>query len=91
METGEFYLVQTNLDGIGALRATVINPLTEERDLDAYAAITADPEVMRYITGGRPTPRDEIERDILPWWLGYYERFAGYGFWAAIEKSSGMA
>ena len=44
---------------------------------------------MRYITGGRPTPRDEIENDILPWWLGYYERFAGYGFWAAIERDAG--
>ena len=25
----------------------------------------------------------------MPAFLAYYERFAGYGFWAAIEKSSG--
>jgi RimJ/RimL family protein N-acetyltransferase len=25
----------------------------------------------------------------LEWWLGYYDRYDGYGFWAAIEKSSG--
>ena len=32
---------------------------------------------MRFINGGRPTPRAEIETDILPWWLEYYERYAG--------------
>ena len=29
-------------------------------DLDAVEALDADPAVMRYITGGRPTPRDEL-------------------------------
>ncbi len=33
IDSGEFYLVQTTLDGVGALRATVINPLTSESDL----------------------------------------------------------
>ncbi len=28
IESGEFYIVQTNLDGVGALRVTIINPLT---------------------------------------------------------------
>jgi RimJ/RimL family protein N-acetyltransferase len=45
--------------------------------------------VMLYINGGRPTPRDEIENDVLPAFLAYYERYAGYGFWAAVEKSTG--
>ena len=40
---------------------------------------------MRFINGGRPTPRAEIEAEYLPAWLAYYERYAGYGFWAAIE------
>lgn len=44
---------------------------------------------MRFISGGPPTPRDEIERDYIPAYLGYYDRFEGFGFWAAIEKSSG--
>jgi L-2,4-diaminobutyrate decarboxylase len=34
IESGEFYIVQTNLDGAGALRVTIINPLTTEADLD---------------------------------------------------------
>jgi len=33
IESGEFYIVQTTLDGIGALRLTVMNPLTTENHL----------------------------------------------------------
>jgi RimJ/RimL family protein N-acetyltransferase len=58
-------------------------------DVDLLVALDADPEVMRFLTGGAPTPRAVIERDILPHWLSYYERSAGFGFWAAIEKASG--
>ena len=58
-------------------------------DLDVLCDLNSDPEVMRYTTGGLPVPRDEIERHFLPAYLGHYERYAGYGFWAAIEKDSG--
>ena len=58
-------------------------------DVDLVTALDADPAVMRYINGGRPTPRDEIRDDYLPWWLAYYERGDQYGFWAAIEKGTG--
>jgi RimJ/RimL family protein N-acetyltransferase len=58
-------------------------------DVDEIVALDSDPEVMRYISGGKPTPRSEIETDYLPSWLSYYERFAGFGFWAAVEKASG--
>jgi RimJ/RimL family protein N-acetyltransferase len=58
-------------------------------DVDNLVELDGDPDVMRFINGGRPTPRGEIEGDILPAFLDYYERFAGYGFWAAIEKSTG--
>jgi RimJ/RimL family protein N-acetyltransferase len=59
-------------------------------DVDELLALDDDPEVMRYVTGGRATPREEIERDVLPAFLGYYRRYPGFGFWAAIEKSSGQ-
>ena len=58
-------------------------------DLDNLVALDGDPEVMRFLTGGRATSREELETDFLPAFLSYYERFDGYGFWAAIEKSSG--
>jgi RimJ/RimL family protein N-acetyltransferase len=58
-------------------------------DVDLVVALDADPEVMRYINGGIATSRQEIEDDYLPAWLSYYDRFEGYGFWAAIEKASG--
>ena len=57
-------------------------------DADLLVELDSDPEVMHFITGGRITPREEIERDVLPAFLGYYERPGGYGFWAVIEKSS---
>ena len=41
---------------------------------------------MRYINGGRPTPREELRTDYLPFWLAYYERGDAWGFWAAIER-----
>jgi RimJ/RimL family protein N-acetyltransferase len=43
---------------------------------------------MQFITGGRPTPRDDIEHEVLPAFLAYYERFPGYGFWAAHERAT---
>ena len=60
-----------------------------EGDLDHLVDLDADAEVMRYINGGKPTSREEIETEILPRFLWYYDNFAGYGFWAAIEKASG--
>jgi RimJ/RimL family protein N-acetyltransferase len=58
-------------------------------DVDNLVSLDADPDVMRYVTGGITTSREEIETEILPDWLTYYEQFDGYGFWAAIEKPSG--
>ncbi|MEX1171719.1 MAG: GNAT family N-acetyltransferase [Chloroflexota bacterium] len=58
-------------------------------DLDDLVALDADPAVMRYINGGRPTPRDEMRDDYLPHWLRYYERGEAWGFWATIERETG--
>lgn len=57
-------------------------------DADLLVELDSDPRVMRYITGGTPTSRDEVEGDILPAFLGYYGTFPGYGFWAAVEKNT---
>lgn len=58
-------------------------------DADLLVELDSDPEVMRYLSGGPATPREEIEDDILPAWLRYYERGDRYGYWVAIEKGSG--
>lgn len=58
-------------------------------DAGLLTDLDADPDVMRYVTGGAPTSRAEIETAVLPAFLGYYRRYPGYGFWAAIEKSTG--
>src|ERR687894_1145633 len=60
-----------------------------EADVDNLFDLDSDPDVMRFLTGGRPTSRDVIRNETLPRFLHYYERFAGFGFWAVIEKSTG--
>ena len=60
-----------------------------EVDEDALFDLDSDPEVMRFLSGGAPTPRDVIRNDILPRFLRYDERFPGYGVWAAVEKATG--
>lgn len=66
----------------------VLRGFTED-DVDSLVELDSDPDVMRFINGGKATPRDVIEIESLPRFLQYYERFEGYGFWAAIEKSTG--
>ncbi|MFY9934232.1 MAG: GNAT family N-acetyltransferase [Streptosporangiaceae bacterium] len=58
-------------------------------DVDNLAGLDADPDVMRFVSGGIATSRDEIENEFLPAFLGYYQRYEQYGFWAAIERSTG--
>jgi RimJ/RimL family protein N-acetyltransferase len=58
-------------------------------DVENLVSLDGDPDVMRYVNGGVPTSREEIENDFLPAFLGYYQQYQDYGFWAAIEKSAG--
>ncbi|MGO8958411.1 MAG: GNAT family N-acetyltransferase [Streptosporangiaceae bacterium] len=58
-------------------------------DADNLVELDSDADVMHFVTGGRPTSRDEILHDVLPALLGYYDRYQGYGFWAAIEQATG--
>jgi RimJ/RimL family protein N-acetyltransferase len=60
-----------------------------EKDVDNLVDLDGDSQVTRFINGGKPTSRKEVETEILPAFLWYYDNFAGYGFWAAIEKASG--
>jgi RimJ/RimL family protein N-acetyltransferase len=54
-------------------------------DASALIALDADPEVMRYLTGGKPTPAEEITQEILPAFMSPRARLLRW-IWAAEEK-----
>jgi RimJ/RimL family protein N-acetyltransferase len=59
-------------------------------DVPLLVELDSDPEVMRWLNGGKPTPEDVIRDVVLPNMLDYDDvRFPGQGFFAAVEKSSG--
>ena len=61
----------------------------EHDDVEHLVELDSDPQVMRFINGGRATTRCEIENEVLPAFLGHYERYGGLGFWGVEEKSTG--
>ena len=56
-------------------------------DLDAYAAMCADAEVMRHIGDGGPVGRDVAWRQ-MAFFLGHWP-LRGYGMWAIESRASG--
>jgi RimJ/RimL family protein N-acetyltransferase len=52
-------------------------------DEDNLVELNSDPEVMRYLTDGIPTPREEIRDRVIPFHLAAYGRPGGLGTWAA--------
>jgi RimJ/RimL family protein N-acetyltransferase len=58
-------------------------------DVDLLIELDSDPEVMHYVTGGVVTSREDIADDFLPAFLSYYDRYDGFGFWAALERLTG--
>lgn len=58
-------------------------------DADHLYTLDNDPEVMRFLNGGTPTPMAIIKKEILPRFLTYDDRRPVFGFWAAVEKASG--
>jgi len=58
-------------------------------DLDCLVELDSDPEVMRWISYGVPTPRERYEREILPRWFAQYEATPLLGYWAAETRDDG--
>ena len=48
----------------------------EYDDLEDLVELDGDPEVMRFINGGQATPRDELENEVSPAFLGRGRRYA---------------
>ncbi|WP_405891201.1 GNAT family N-acetyltransferase [Streptomyces sp. NBC_00133] len=65
-----------------------LRPVTEA-DTDQLLALDNDPEVMRFINGGRATTPEAIRADSLPRFLHHYPCLDNRGFWAAEERTTG--
>jgi RimJ/RimL family protein N-acetyltransferase len=55
-------------------------------DLDSFAALVADPDVVRYVGNGAPITREEAEvalQSIIRHWDNH-----GFGRWAVIDKET---
>ncbi|HJP73797.1 MAG TPA: GNAT family N-acetyltransferase [Pseudonocardiaceae bacterium] len=59
-----------------------------EADADNLVELDSDPRVMEFLTGGKATPRADIEERVLPAILRYYE-LGPAGTWAAQDRQSG--
>ena len=57
-------------------------------DLDPYARIVADPEVMKFIGDGRVQGRDQAEKFIQA--MRAYEQGRGWHLWAVERKADGQ-
>ena len=58
-----------------------------EDDFEAFAAICADAEVMRFLGEGKPMTRPEAWRH-MAFLVGHWH-LRGYGHWAVEEKATG--
>nr|WP_249361986.1 GNAT family N-acetyltransferase [Gordonia araii] len=54
-------------------------------DADAFVTLDADPQVMRYVNGGQPTPRAQIVDWTIPRARAEYAAH-GTGIWTLIHK-----
>jgi RimJ/RimL family protein N-acetyltransferase len=64
-----------------------LRPITRD-DVESLIALDSDPEVMRYLTGGKPTPRTLIETETLPRFLAGRDGGETRA-WTALEKTTG--
>jgi RimJ/RimL family protein N-acetyltransferase len=82
-------------NGRETMRGVVAECLVTERlvlrrvtpaDVDNLLALDGDPEVMRYLDH-RVKTRAEVEAEVLPLFLGPYQRYPGFGRWAAETRA----
>ncbi len=59
-----------------------------DEDVDNLVDLDSDPEVTRYINGGKPTPREYIVEKVMPRIKKYYQELDNQGIWAAIDNES---
>jgi RimJ/RimL family protein N-acetyltransferase len=57
-------------------------------DTDDLLALDSDPRVRRFVEDGEPVTRESTV-EMIEHWLTYHERSDLFGFWAAIERTTG--
>ncbi len=69
----------------------VLRPFGEDddSDIERLVRLDSDPDVMRFINGGRPTSRVHVVERVLPQLTRDYPCIGTRGFWAAEEKATG--
>ncbi len=55
---------------------------------DDLLALDGDPQVMRFVDR-RTKSLAQIQSEVLPRFLAYYDRYPGFGFWGADARSDG--
>ncbi len=58
-------------------------------DAGLLVGLDADPRVMRYISNGAPTGREEIVAEYIPAYLAYHRAGPDFGFWVAQLREGG--
>ncbi|MFF0741309.1 GNAT family N-acetyltransferase [Streptomyces sp. NPDC004111] len=61
----------------------------DEADVERLYALDSDPEVMRFLNGGRPTSRERIRTKVLPQLLHDHPCTGTRGYWSAEERATG--
>ncbi|WP_426370574.1 GNAT family N-acetyltransferase [Pseudocolwellia sp. HL-MZ7] len=55
--------------------------LIDETDKDFLFQLDQDPQVMKYLNGGKPTSKDVIENTFIPRLNAYRNKEKGWGLW----------
>jgi RimJ/RimL family protein N-acetyltransferase len=58
-------------------------------DVDDVLALDSDPAVRTFVEDGEPVDRDAVS-SMIQHWQRWYQRSEVFGFWAAVEKSTGQ-
>ena len=63
--------------------------LMGENDGDLLFELDQDPEVMRYLSNGKPISREEIDEYFVPRVVRFTDPATGCGLWEIADKQSG--
>jgi RimJ/RimL family protein N-acetyltransferase len=59
-----------------------------ENDADLIIDLDSDPDVMKFLSDGKPTSPEVIRNKVIPDFVRFHQSYTDYGYWATIEKST---